>query len=134
MPVNPRHSSPLRALPRYLLPLCILSCGVLTSCAPTLGHGPIDWEHGARRARVLALSTPEAGAAAAHACGAQAPPDAHYVQVRYRHARLYRNVVALLPADLAARPGDEVELRPGDCDEGRLARVERVLPPPREHE
>jgi hypothetical protein len=97
-----------------------------------LGQGPIDWEHGARRARVLALATPEAGSAAAHACGAPAPPDAHYVQVRYRHARLYRNVVALLPTALAAQPGDEVELWPGDCDQGQLARVERVLAPPHE--
>jgi hypothetical protein len=101
---------------------------LLSSCAQPLGNGPVDWDHGARRGRVLATLDADAAAPAVQAC-AGAMAQGRYAQVRYRGARLHHTVVAALPEGVDVRTGDEVELRPPACAEGRLARVERVLPP-----
>jgi hypothetical protein len=105
------------------LTLCLL----LSSCAQPLGNGPVDWDHGARRGRVLA--TLDAGAAGAdvQACVPGTVPQARYAKVRYRGSRLHHTVVAALPDGVDVATGDEVELWPARCGEGRLARVERVL-------
>jgi hypothetical protein len=107
------------------LTLCLL----LPSCAQPLGNGPVDWDHGARRGRVL--ETLDAGAAAflVQACAPGTALQARYAKVRYRGSRLHHTVVATLPDGVDVGTGDEVELWPARCDEGRLARVERVLPP-----
>jgi hypothetical protein len=110
--------------------ISIMACIFLTSCAQPLGHGEIDWDRGARRAMVLEILTPQAAEAEARTC-VSAGWDWHagraYARVRYRRVRHYRNAVATVPVDLALRPGDEIELWPGDCSQGRLGRVERVL-------
>jgi len=101
---------------------------LLSSCAQPLGNGPVDWDHGARRGRVLETLDAGTAAAAVQACtGAGA--QGRFAKVRYRGSRLHHTVVAALPDDVDVRSGDEVELRPAACAEGRLARVERVLPP-----
>jgi len=101
---------------------------LLSSCAQPLGNGPVDWDHGARRGRVLATLDAGAAAPAVQACtGTGVSPEAHYATVRYRGSRLHHTVVAALPEGGDVRAGDEVELRPPACAEGRLARVERVL-------
>lgn len=104
---------------------------LLAACAQPVGNERVDWDHGARHGRVLETLAPQEAAAQARAClGARALPDgAQFVTVRYRLNRLHRNVVAAAPAGLALHPGDEVEMWPEDCDQGRPARVERVLPP-----
>ncbi|QJE00976.1 hypothetical protein HH212_13835 [Massilia forsythiae] len=108
--------------------LCL--CCLLAGCAEPLGNGLVDWAHGARRARVLAVLDAQAGAAALHACAPSAPPATTYVRVRYRLARLHRSAVAPLPAGMTLAAGDEVELWPEDCDACQAARIERVLPAP----
>jgi len=107
------------------LTLCLL----LSSCAQPLGNGPVDWDHGARRGRVLATLDAGAAASAVQACVPGAALQARYAMVRYRGSRLHHNVVAALPEGVDVATGDQVELWPARCDEGRLARVERVLPP-----
>ena len=121
----------MRRLPlvSFIVPL------LLAACAGPVGNERVDWDHGARHARVLAVLTPQEAAVEAREClGAVALPDGQpqsqqYVRVRYRLNRLHRNAVAAAPTDMTLRPGDEVELRPEDCDAGRPARIERVLPP-----
>ncbi|WP_075794766.1 hypothetical protein [Massilia putida] len=107
------------------LTLCLL----LSSCAQPLGNGPVDWDHGARRGRVLEMLDAGAAASLVQACVPGTALQERYAKVRYRGARLHHTVVATLPDGVAVGTGDEVELRPARCDEGRLARVERVLPP-----
>lgn len=111
----------------------IAVCSLLASCAGSLGNGEVDWDHGARRARVLEVLGRQAAEAEARACapaGWDWQSERIYTRVRYRNNRLYHNTIATVPDGLALRPGDEVELRPEDCREGRLARVERRLPAP----
>jgi hypothetical protein len=108
-------------------------CILLSSCAQPLGKGPVDWEHGARRGRVLELLTPDAAWSVVQACapqadGADAPQ--RFAKVRYRGTRLHHTVVAALPGNVEAHVGDEVELWPANCSEKRMARVERVLAEP----
>jgi hypothetical protein len=86
----------------------------------------VDWDHGARRGRVLATLDAGAAASAVQACTGAAA-QGHYATVRYRGSRLHHTVVAALPEGVDVRTGDEVELWPAACAEGRLARVERVL-------
>jgi hypothetical protein len=102
-------------------------CLLLSSCAQPLGNGPVDWDHGARRGRVLALLDAAAAGAAVQACVPGTVPQARYAKVRYRGSRLHHTVVAALPDGVMVATGDEVELWPPRCGEGRLARVERVL-------
>lgn len=117
----------MRRLPfaSFIVPL------LLAACAGPVGNERVDWDHGARHARVLAALTPQDAAAEAREClGVGALPDGRqFVRVRYHLNRLHRNAVATAPAALALHPGDEVELWPEDCDAGRPARIERVLPP-----
>ncbi|MGJ7913866.1 hypothetical protein ACI48D_00110 [Massilia sp. LXY-6] len=111
----------------------ILACSFLASCTQPLGHGEIDWDHGARRARVLEVLSPQAAEAEARDCapaGWNWQAGHAYARVRYRVVRLHRNTVATLPEGLALQPGDEVELWPENCGEHRLARVERRLSAP----
>jgi len=103
---------------------------LLASCAQPLGHGPVDWDHGARRGRVLELLDAGAAADAVHACVAAAPVQGRYARVRYRGTHLHHTVVAALPDGIDALPGAEVELWPAHCADGHVARVERVLAPP----
>jgi hypothetical protein len=115
----------------------IAICGLLTSCAGSPGNGDVDWDHGARRARVLEVLGRQAAATEARACapaGWDWQAERSYVLVRYRNGhRLHHNTVAAVPEGLALRPGDQVELWPEDCGERRLARVGRLLAaPPRE--
>lgn len=113
-----------------ILPTLAL-CALLSACVGPIGNERVDWAHGARHGRVLALLTPQAAAPDVQAClGTGAVlADMLYVKLRYRGTRLHHTIVTVVPAGLALRPGDEVELRPGDCAQGRLARIERVLPP-----
>ena len=115
----------LLPIPAVFLPI------LLAACAGPVGNERVDWDGGARHARVLAALTPQEAATDTHAClGEKALPDGQqFVRVRYRLNRLHRNAVAAAPTDMTLRPGDEVELRPEDCDAGRPARIERVLPP-----
>ncbi|MGZ5182996.1 MAG: hypothetical protein ACXWC2_21170 [Ramlibacter sp.] len=111
----------------------ILACGLLASCTQPLGHGEIDWDLGARRARVLDILGPQAAEAEARDCapaGWNWQAGGAYARVRYRSGRLHKNTLATMPEGLALQPGDEVELWPGDCGEHRLARIERRLHSP----
>lgn len=100
---------------------------LLSSCAQPLGKGPVDWDHGARRGRVLETLDAAAAAPSVQSCAPGTAAQGVYAKVRYRGARLHHTVVAILPAGVDVRTGDEVELWPADCAAGRLARVERVL-------
>src|SRR5471030_2295986 len=66
-------------------------------------------------------------------CLASLPPAelaAHrYARIDYRHARRMLIEVAPLPVDLPANLGDRVELWPQDCDQGRLSRISKIMPP-----
>lgn len=111
----------------------LAACGCLASCVQALGHGEVDWGHGARRATVLATLGPQVAEAEARTCvpdGWDWQADRRYVRVRYRGVRLHRETVATVAEGLALQPGDEVELWPQDCRAGRLARVERLLSSP----
>jgi len=110
--------------------LCTL-CALLSACVGPVANERVDWAHGASYGRVLERLTPQAAAGEVQAClgAAPAPAGAAYAMIRYRRTRLHHNVVALVPDGLALRVGDEVELWPADCAHGRLAHVERVLPP-----
>lgn len=108
-------------------------CILLSSCAQPLGKGAVDWDHGARRGRVLEVLTADAASSIVQACTAQADgaePPQRFAKVRYRGTRLHHTVVAALPSNVEAHVGDEVELWPADCAEKRMARVERVLVEP----
>jgi hypothetical protein len=109
-------------------PVALSLISLLSSCAQPLGNGPVDWDHGARRGRVLDTLDADAAAPAVRDCTGAAA-QGRYARVRYRGSRLHHTVVAALPDGVDVRTGDEVELWPAACAEGRLARVERVLPP-----
>lgn len=119
------RASRMLARPSAGLSLIIL----LSSCAQPLGNGPVQWDHGARRGRVLETLDADAASAALQACVAGTVAQGHYAKVRYRGSRLHHTVVAALPDGVDAHTGDEVELWPAHCADGQLARVERVLPP-----
>jgi hypothetical protein len=109
---------------------------LLSSCAAPLGNGPVDWDHGARRGHVQELLDANAASAAVQACVPAAADKmaGRYAKVRYRGSRLHHTVVAVIPDGLDIYVGDEVELWPAGCDEGRMAHVGRVLPPPVGHQ
>lgn len=125
-----RRLSTFSILSLYCTFCCALGA-LLAACTGPLARDRVDWDHGARHGRVLALLAPQAAAREAQECLGNAPLPAgvQFVKLRYRRTRLHHDVVALAPAGLAVGPGDEVELWPEDCGAGRMARIERVLPP-----
>ena len=112
--------------------IIVFVCVVLSSCVQQINEERVDWHRGARYGRVLEMVTAQEGDLAAHDClGANKPSESsqQFARVHYRGSRLPHNVVALVPYGLDLRPGDEVELWPSECSEGRMARVGRKLLP-----
>ena len=117
---------------QYAWLLSFVTAILCTACAP-LDSDLVDWDHGARAGTVLELLTPQAAKALLASCwpgNAALPEGREYIRVRYRAVRLHHKVVASAPADLRLRPGDRVELWPGDCEAGQITRVGRVLGSP----
>lgn len=107
---------------------CVLLALGLTACA----QSPLaDWEHGARRARVIDAVDPAVVRELLPSCLQALPAEQlaarQFVRVRYWHGRRPFVDVAEAPSGVALRAGDEVELWPEACAEGRPARVARML-------
>ena len=111
----------------------ILTSSFLASCTPFPDHGEVDWDHGARRARVVEIVSPQAAEAEARDCapaGWDWKAAGSYARMRYRSIRIHRSALAAVPEGMALQPGDEVELLPGNCGEHRPVRIVRRLPSP----
>src|SRR5471032_1814337 len=115
--------------------LAALAAACCAACAPLAPLHDVDWQHGARYGWVSAFYDGATPRAALPACLAALPPEelaAHrYVQIAYRHVRVMRNEVAPLP-ELPGGPlqmGEHVELWPQDCDQGKLSRIAKRMPP-----
>lgn len=110
---------------------CALLALSLAACAQPPGVAPADWEHGARRGRVVEAVDPAQVRALLPSCLQALPAGelaAHsFVRVRYWHGRRPYVEVAEAPLGVAMRAGDEVELWPEACDQARPARVARML-------
>ena len=103
------------------------------ACASQSEHTPIDWEGGARHARIVEIYSAATPVAHLPACLASLPPGAlttrQFVKARYRHVRMMVNAIAEVPDASAFHVNDVVELRPADCSEGKFARIDRTLVP-----
>jgi hypothetical protein len=119
-----------------ILPAAALAAtmALVAGCASKAADAPIDWDHGARRGRVVARFTPDSAGAALPPCLASLPADAfsaqRYVKVRYRQGRHMQDTVAELPPGQPMIEGEQVELWPANCAAGQLAHISRVLPAP----
>jgi len=106
---------------------------LLSGCAATHhGVSEIDWEHGARRARVMSAYAPDAPAATLPPCLAALPAQDYasrrFVRVRYHHVKIMLYAVAEQPAGMDLHPDDHVELWPENCGGGKLSRIGKVMP------
>lgn len=110
---------------------CLFLALSLAACAQPQRAALADWEHGARRARVIEPVDPALVRAQLPSCLQAMPADElaarHFVRVRYWHGRRPIVEVAEAPTDVALHAGDEVELWPEACAEGRPARIARML-------
>jgi len=114
----------------------VLTCGavlVLSVCASPSPESMADWRHGAKHAWVVAVPAPEVETAQLSDCLPQLSKadqtTRRLVKVRYWHVRQTFYTIAELPSTLQANVGDEVELWPADCAQGRISQVSRKLAP-----
>lgn len=116
---------------RHRFRIHYLILALLSGCAATADISPVDWQHGAKRAWVLAAYAPDASPAQLPPCLAGLPAADYaarrFVSVRYRHVKLMHDEVAELTPDLQAKAGDRVELWPADCSAGKLSRISKVF-------
>lgn len=109
---------------------CCTLMTVLVGCA---GVPVVDWEHGARRGKIIELIDNDMPAASLPLCLAALAPEAlagrHFVKVQRFRLRAVRTEIAELADGVPARVGMAVELYPGDCAAGKPGRVLRALPP-----
>ncbi len=106
---------------------CVFLALSLAACAQPQRAALADWEHGARRARVIEAVDPALARDQLPVC-LQALPAGElaarrFVRVRYWHGRRSFTEVAEATAGVELRSGDAVELWPDACP----ARVARML-------
>ena len=110
----------------------ILVCAFyLTSCSLTSPEMETDWKHGAKHAWVVKSYDPSSSQSELPACLSRLDrkefATRNFIQIRYHHAKRMLYEVAELPADQQVNAGDELEVWPEDCTQGKLSRISRVL-------
>jgi hypothetical protein len=119
----------------HLVSVLAVCAGVFCcACAPLPAHRDVDWHNGARNGWIAGFYDAATPRAELPRCLASVTPEElathRYARIDYRHARRMLVEVAPLPADLPAQLGDRVELWPQDCDQGKLSRISKIMPPP----
>ena len=118
-------------MPRQI-PAVFLFTFVLGGCAAPGNPVAVDWQHGAKRgtiAQAFDASTPAEGLPACLRKLTPAQFAAHrYVDIEHKHRRHMFHDIGELPPGVDAKPGDDVEFYPKDCDTGAMSVISRVLP------
>lgn len=112
----------------------VLLIAACSACAPLPAQHDVAWQRGAKQGWVAGFYNVADARSELPRCLAGLPPDElathRYVRIDYRHARRMLVEVAELPLDLPVQIGDRVELWPQDCEQGKLSRISKILPPP----
>ncbi|MBA5637701.1 hypothetical protein H3H37_11605 [Duganella sp. LX20W] len=114
--------------------LALAAALACAACAPLPAAHDVDWKNGARHGWVSGFydaSTPRSELPRCLASvTAEELANHRFVRIDYRHSRRMMVEVGELPGDMPVKLGDRVELWPQDCDQGKLSRISRVMPPP----
>ncbi|MBA5607806.1 hypothetical protein H3H36_20840 [Duganella sp. FT3S] len=115
-------------------PLALAAAVACGACAPLPAAHDVDWKNGARHGWVSGFYDASTPRSELPRCLAGVPAGElashRFVRIDYRHSRRMMVEVAELPGDMPVKLGDRVELWPQDCDQGKLSRISRVMPPP----
>jgi len=120
---------------KFYLASALAACAgaVCCACAPLPAHHDVDWHNGARNGWIAGFYDAATPRDQLPPCLAGLPPGElathRYARIDYRHTRRMLVEVAPLPVDLPANLGDRVELWPQDCEQGKLSRISKIMPP-----
>lgn len=105
---------------------------LLGGCTSLYHPVAIDWEHGTRRGTVTRLYGAASSVGDLPPCLATLSATdlrrQQYVEIDYRHVRHMFREIAPMPDGMTLSPGDTVEFKPGNCHNGVLSTMLRVLP------
>lgn len=91
----------------------------------------IHWDQGARRAWVLSIISTKHPEDAILPCLDSLTDDdiqnRHFVKVHYRHIRKFVTTIVEVPKDTEVKAGDEIEIIPEKCSEGKISTFFQVL-------
>jgi hypothetical protein len=118
----------------FLASLALAAGLACAACAPLPAAHDVDWKNGARHGWVSGFYDAATPRSELPKCLAGVPAEElashRFVRIDYRHARRMMVEVGELPGDAPVKLGDRVELWPQDCDQGKLSRISRIMPPP----
>lgn len=118
--MNKRKSS-------QLLVFFCCAAGILNSALAT----DIHWDQGARRAWVLSIVSTRPAKDDLLPCLDSLSDDEmknrHFVKVHYRHIRKFITTVTEVPKDTEIETGDEIEIVPEKCSEGKISQFIQIL-------
>jgi hypothetical protein len=105
---------------------------LLTSCATTAPDQEVDRKNGAKRGWIDKFYMPDSLVADLPGCLASTSPTdlatKHFVKIYYRHVRQMFSTIAELPDELQPKLNDQVEFWPGDCSNGKVSHIKRIIP------
>jgi hypothetical protein len=112
----------------------VVSVLLLAACTTTPLDPEVDWDSGARRARIVEFYSPDTPSARLPTCLANLSKTEfaarRFVKVKYRAGRLTSFRVAEVPETMQAKVRDEVEVWPENCSDGKISRISRILRSP----
>jgi len=101
--------------------------GIFSSALAT----DIHWDQGARRAWVLSIINTKSPEDAILPCLDSLTDDdiknRRFVKVHYRHIRKFITTIVVVPKDTEIKAGDEIEIIPEKCSEGKISAFIQIL-------
>ncbi|MFZ6773322.1 hypothetical protein ACO0LB_11465 [Undibacterium sp. SXout7W] len=98
----------------------------------------VDWVHGGRHGWVLEVYDENSAKESLPDCLKMLPKDElshkHFVKVHYKNIKKHVEVFAEVPSSMELGKGDEVEVFPEKCSEGKLSHITKLLEHAHPHE